>query len=157
MADACLAPKTRKADASKTNVKKIDSRGRRAKKEAIGGAFVDVDKIRSGMPSKLYGRIAKKLGLSRASLAVKLGMAPRTLAARTNKILKPHVAEKASRADKIFSAAQEVFGSVREARIWMNSPQRGLENQSPIDLLDTDVGARHVVEYLSAIKYGNVW
>jgi uncharacterized protein (DUF2384 family) len=39
----------------------------------------------------------------------------------------------------------------------MNTPQRGLEFHKPIEMLDTDVGAWCVRDYLSAIKYGNVW
>jgi putative toxin-antitoxin system antitoxin component (TIGR02293 family) len=144
--------------------KKKKSRASRARdfaasvtKTKIGGALNDVDQIRSGISAVQYEKIAESVGLSGVQLAKKLGIAPRTLATRKLVVLKPRETEKAMRADRILAEAEKVFGSNAEAIIWLNSPQRGLEGQTPIDLLDTDVGAGHVQEYLSAIKYGNVW
>jgi putative toxin-antitoxin system antitoxin component (TIGR02293 family) len=61
------------------------------------------------------------------------------------------------RVEQILDEAESIFGSASQARTWINSPQRGLEFRKPIELLDTDVGAEYVRDYLSAIKYGNVW
>jgi len=48
---------------------------------------------------------------------------------------------------QILDEAKNVFGSKAEARQWMNSPQRGLEFQKPIEMVDTGVGAGCVPEY----------
>ncbi len=37
------------------------------------------------------------------------------------------------------------------------SPAFGLEDQRPIDLLDTEPGGAQVRDYLGAIEYGNYW
>jgi putative toxin-antitoxin system antitoxin component (TIGR02293 family) len=138
--------------------KNLAFRGRRRRK-TIGGAFVDVDQIRSGISVENYGDIAKKIGVSAAHLAVTLDISPRTIASRAEvgEALTPRETEKAMRAKTIMEKAEKVFGSNAEAQIWMNSSQGGLENETPLNLLDTDVGGRHVEDYLSAIECGNVW
>jgi putative toxin-antitoxin system antitoxin component (TIGR02293 family) len=123
----------------------------------IGGALSDVDLIRSGISHEQFHVIAQKIGLSDSQLAFKLGISPRTLASRRGKTLTVPEAEKALRANRIRLDAEDLFGSNKEAIAWLNSPQRGLENQRPVEILDTDVGAEHVQDYLSAIRYGNVW
>ena len=50
-----------------------------------------------------------------------------------------------------------MFGSEEEARRWLTNPAYGLEDQRPIDLLDTEPGAMQVRDYLGAIEYGNYW
>jgi putative toxin-antitoxin system antitoxin component (TIGR02293 family) len=65
--------------------------------------------------------------------------------------------EKTLRTIEIFEQAVEVFGSENAAQDWMTSPAYGLENQTSVDLLDTDIGAAQIKGLLSAIKYGNVW
>ena len=61
------------------------------------------------------------------------------------------------RVEQILNEAEKVFGSANEAKTWIISPQRGLGFYKPLEMLDTDVGAGHVRDFLSAIKYGNVW
>jgi putative toxin-antitoxin system antitoxin component (TIGR02293 family) len=56
-----------------------------------------------------------------------------------------------------FEQAVAVFGSEEEAKRWLTNPAYGLEDQRPIDLLDTEPGAMRVRDYLGAIECGNYW
>jgi putative toxin-antitoxin system antitoxin component (TIGR02293 family) len=112
--------------------------------------------IRGGIPARQFDSTAKLVGLSKKGLAEKLGLSSRTLSTRKES-LSPEESEKTLRTHEIFNEAKEVFGSAEEARAWISAPAYGLNNQKPIDLLDTDAGAQQVKGLLGAIKYGNVW
>ena len=104
--------------------------------------------------------MARQIGLPQAELARKLGLSPRTMAARIaggRKKLNPDETEKVLRIRHVFEHAVRVFGSSKEAREWLLSPAVGLEGQRPIDLLDTEPGGAQVRDYLGAIEYGNYW
>jgi putative toxin-antitoxin system antitoxin component (TIGR02293 family) len=122
--------------------------------------FDRVSVIRKGVSPQLFVRTAKTIGLPHTELAKKLGLAPRTMAARLanpKQKLKPEETEKILRIKEIFEQAVRVFGSKEEARRWLLSPAHGLEGQRPIDLMDTEPGSAQVREYLGAIEYGNYW
>jgi putative toxin-antitoxin system antitoxin component (TIGR02293 family) len=61
-----------------------------------------------------------------------------------------------SRVDSITKIAIDIFESVEAANIWMRQPNRALGEATPIDLLDSDVGAAQVKQVLNAIKTGGV-
>jgi putative toxin-antitoxin system antitoxin component (TIGR02293 family) len=140
---------------------------RQAKIPAVGKAesraglsYADITAIRKGIPPKDFVLMARQIGLSQSELARKLGLSPRTMAARIaggRKKLSPDESEKVLRIRHVFEHALRVFGSVKEAREWLLSPAYGLEGQRPIDLLDTEPGGAQVRDYLGAIEYGNYW
>ena len=115
-----------------------------------------INAIRHGIQADRFDSAADLVGLPKKVLAQKLGLSPRTLGSR-KEILSPEESEKTLRTIEIFEQAVEVFGSESAAQDWMTSPAYGLENQTPVDLLDTDIGAAQIKGLLSAIKYGNVW
>ena len=115
-----------------------------------------INAIRHGIQADRFDSAADLVGLPKKVLAQKLGLSPRTLGSR-KEILSPQESEKTLRTIEIFEQAVEVFGSENAAQDWITSPAYGLENQTPIDLLDTDIGAAQIKGLLSAIKYGNVW
>ena len=49
---------------------------------------------------------------------------------------------------------QEVFESPQTATSWLKRPNRALNGNSPVDLLDTDAGTQQVTELLDRIEYG---
>jgi putative toxin-antitoxin system antitoxin component (TIGR02293 family) len=132
-----------------------------AKAEGSAGmSYAEITTIRKGIPPKDFVLMARQIGLSQAELARKLGLSPRTMAARIaggRKKLNPDESEKVLRIRHVFEHAVRVFGSSKEAREWLMSPALGLEGQRPIDLLDTEPGGAQVRDYLGAIEYGNYW
>ena len=51
------------------------------------------------------------------------------------------------------SQVVEVLGSIDKARVWLKSPNRALGSEMPLDLLDTEIGARQVEEVLLRLNY----
>jgi putative toxin-antitoxin system antitoxin component (TIGR02293 family) len=133
---------------------------KRAKADHGVSIVAQISTIRRGVLSKAFVQTAKRIGLPQAELARKLGLSPRTIAARLaarRSRLNAEESEKIIRIQQIFEQAVRVFGSQEEAREWLRSPAHGLEGQRPIDLLDTEPGSAQVRDYLGAIEYGNYW
>jgi putative toxin-antitoxin system antitoxin component (TIGR02293 family) len=113
-----------------------------------------VETIRKGIPAHAFDQIAGVLGLGKETLARKLNINAQTLRKRKSRVLSPDEAEKSLRVTRIFVSATSVLGSEDEARQWMGDAVMALGGKRPLDLLDTDVGAREVVNLLNCIKWG---
>ena len=62
--------------------------------------------------------------------------------------------DRVARVARIVATAEETFGSRDKASRWLHKPQRGFSGQRPIDLLDTEEGARVVEDRLFRIAHG---
>ncbi len=56
--------------------------------------------------------------------------------------------------NKIVIRATEIFGSREEAVQWLERPALGLDQQRPIDLLQTPAGIKLVEDFLGRLEYG---
>ena len=59
-----------------------------------------------------------------------------------------------ARAARVRVHAIEMIGDEEKAIAWLNTPNRALDGQRPLDLLDTDMGARMVEDIAGRIAYG---
>ena len=87
---------------------------------------------------------AKALGISERSFHRKKGM----------ERLPVNASDRLYRFARIFSFAVEVLGSEDNARQWLRTPHFSLEQQTPLEMLKTDAGAKEVDDILGRIKYG---
>jgi putative toxin-antitoxin system antitoxin component (TIGR02293 family) len=55
---------------------------------------------------------------------------------------------------EILARATEIFGSQAEAERWLEQPALGLDQQRPIDLLQTPAGVKLVEDFLGRLEYG---
>jgi len=62
--------------------------------------------------------------------------------------------ERAYRVASILALAETVMGDRQRALSWLTAPKRSLGNEAPMDLLDTEPGARAVEELLYSIDEG---
>lgn len=51
-------------------------------------------------------------------------------------------------------AASGWLGSLEKARLWLKTPNRALRCERPLDLLDTEIGARQVEDVLLRLNDG---
>lgn len=56
--------------------------------------------------------------------------------------------------DAVLARAQEVLGTLDQAKAWLSSPNRALGGRRPDELLDTDIGAEEVKNLLGRIEHG---
>jgi putative toxin-antitoxin system antitoxin component (TIGR02293 family) len=62
--------------------------------------------------------------------------------------------DKLARLVRVFDHAVKVFQSSERALLWLNSPKHRFDERTPMDMLQTEVGARSVEEFLGQIDYG---
>jgi putative toxin-antitoxin system antitoxin component (TIGR02293 family) len=113
--------------------------------------------IEEGFPSSAIDRLKEDLGITDVLLSTLVGKTPKTLgrmrAARSRR-LSPIVSDRLFRVAKVYARATEVFEDPSSAREWLHSPQIGLNERTPLDLLVTEAGARAVEDLLTRIEHG---
>jgi len=112
--------------------------------------------IRVGLPAQMFEQVASSLGLSTTALAEKLGIARRTLTRKlgSGQPLSKEASEKILRVARVRNLAAQLFKTDEAIAQWMFKPDAALGEAAPIDLLDTDVGAREVEDLLRALAHG---
>lgn len=114
-----------------------------------------VSVIRKGVPSAAVEALTGYLLLSQADLSVALDIPERTLARRKNEgILNRDESAKMVRTARVLERAEEVFEEAGAARVWLKSANTSLSGETPLSLLDTEVGAEIVLDTLGRIEHG---
>jgi putative toxin-antitoxin system antitoxin component (TIGR02293 family) len=85
-----------------------------------------------------------------------VGISDRTLSRRlaNNERLSAEESDRTVRLARIVALAINTLGDSKKASSWLQTPNRALDGQRPLDLLDTDTGAKSVETVLGRIEYG---
>lgn len=111
--------------------------------------------LRKGLPWASFERTMIALDFTLDEISRTLDLAKSTLNRRRKaKILAPQESERLLRVARIGARAKEVLGSRDKAITWLRAPCRALGGDTPLSLLDTDIGAQAVEEELVRIEYG---
>lgn len=111
--------------------------------------------VRKGLPFASVLAVLAQLDLPQAALAKLLSIPTRTLARRqAARWLQPDESDRLYRVARIVTLANSALGTTLAARTWLTSTNRALGGESPLNLLDTEIGARRVEEVLERINYG---
>jgi putative toxin-antitoxin system antitoxin component (TIGR02293 family) len=115
------------------------------------------ERIKRGLPYRALESVRERLRLSVPEAASVLHMPPRTLARRRQtRKLDGDESDRLYRIARVAAQAFAVFSTEDDAATWLRRPNRALNGESPIHLLDTDVGARQVEDVLGRIAHGIV-
>ncbi len=115
------------------------------------------DLIMYGLPRQAAQAVRSRLNLTEQEFAHSLGVSPKTLQRQAKaavKRLNPTQGDRLYRLARIVAFAEEVLEDPERAHQWLQDPQRGLGNRRPIDLLQSEAGAREVEDLLGRIEYG---
>ena len=116
--------------------------------------------IRKGIPFKVVEDIKERLKLADEEIAEILGMSVRTLSRRRHIKDKEDARLNAIESDrlfrlvKIFALAQDVLEDKEQAIKWLHSRQFGLGKRIPLEVIQTEVGAREAEDLLMRIEHG---
>lgn len=129
-------------------------------RKVLGKAIKNVDDlanlVRKGLPASSLPALAQKLHVGNGVLSRKLGIPQRTLTRRLSQasLLTPAESDRTVRMARVYANAVEMIGDEEKAVGWLSTPNRALGGEKPLDLLDTDMGARMVEDILGRIAYG---
>ena len=132
------------------------SRGSRSLGIRHGNSLQIVRLVRAGFPFSRLARFQKSTTLSWEKIAHLVAIPQRTLTRRqTEGRLQPEESDRLWRASTVFDKTVDLFeGDVAQARRWLESPQRGLGGEIPLDLASTDAGAREVENLIGRLEHG---
>ena len=111
--------------------------------------------IREGLPFTSLEAVMEQFGLKREEVSWALDLPLRTLARRKQeRRLSPGESDRLFRVVRIAVQAAEILGGREEASRWLHASNRALGGQTPLELLDTDLGSRQVEDVLGRIEHG---
>jgi len=113
--------------------------------------------IREGFPPRVVEQVMRASGLTLKELASALDLSPRSLQRRrSGGRLARYESDRLYRLARIVVLADEFLGDHEKAIRWLKRPNRALGGASPVEALDTELGARQVENILGRIAYGGV-
>ena len=120
----------------------------------INTQFDLIRAVRAGLPVNTVHALMQSGRLSRAE--TDRVVLPRKTLAHRERIgtLTTDQSDRLMRVARIFAVAEEVFGTRDKAHQWLRRPTRVLADEVPLDLLDTEEGAREVEIILGRIAHG---
>jgi len=115
-----------------------------------------LQRIEKGFSYQAVVRLHKASGLPVGSIAQLVRIPQRTLMRRKAQgRLRPEESERLLRVSGVFEKALDLFeGNADRARQWLTTPSKELENQSPLHLARTEVGAREVEDLIGRLEHG---
>ena len=129
--------------------------GRKVLKEPAGHYGALIGHVRSGLPYAAVEAVAARFEIPKDDLLRVLHLPLRTLARRKKeRMLRADESDRLLRLGRIAAMAEQVLGTPEKAAAWLRDPNRALGGPSPLDRLDTDLGARQVEQILGRIAHG---
>jgi putative toxin-antitoxin system antitoxin component (TIGR02293 family) len=126
---------------------------------AVGRAIdneVDLlEAVRRGLPAAVLGAL-ERAGMTREEverLVVRSSPDGRQGYDRRRE-LTPEESDRVVRCARVLACAEDVFGSAERARDWLRRPKPVLNGRAPMDVLDSEVGARVVEDLLQGVAHG---
>lgn len=121
---------------------------------------IDFDRlIKTGIPFKGALRVKEKLHLTNREIANTLGMSESKWIRKGRKPsgrLSSIESDRLYRFARLLALATDVFEDEDRAVEWLRRPQFGLGDGIPLDLINTEAGAREVESLLLQIEHGVV-
>jgi putative toxin-antitoxin system antitoxin component (TIGR02293 family) len=110
--------------------------------------------VRKGLATTEVRVFILQSGLNPKSVMTVAGISPRTLERRSGATLSSNQSDRVARVMRILGLASEVIGDEERGRDWIQSPNRSLNGEVPLELLDTDAGTRLVEDVLGRLSDG---
>jgi putative toxin-antitoxin system antitoxin component (TIGR02293 family) len=112
--------------------------------------------VRSGLTYRALDRFARETELPLSTLGELIQIPSRTLVRRKSEgRLQPEESDRLLRVSRIFGLAIDLFEGDRVGALhWLSSAQRALGNETPMALMQTDVGVREVENLIGRLEHG---
>lgn len=117
-----------------------------------------IQQVKKGLDSALFCGAIRHFAITKSELGKILGMSSATIYRKSKAGTKLDIlaSERLARIAILEKQAAEVFGSAELALAWLKSPNLLLEQQPPLQLLDTEIGCDLVRRVFMSIAYAGV-
>jgi len=118
-----------------------------------------LDRIRDGIPLVEFEKLATKLGLTQEEFGRKIGISVPTLSRRkrADTPLDSEHSDRLLRFQRLFEQTVALFdGNEIHAQGWLRTAEPALGNLKPIEVAETEAGAREVEKVLGRLEYGEL-
>ncbi|MDQ6700884.1 MAG: DUF2384 domain-containing protein [Acidobacteriota bacterium] len=113
--------------------------------------------IREGFPQSVIEEVMHAADLTLKQLAATLDLSPRSLQRRRGQgRLATYESDRVYRLARIIALAKHYLGDNDTAMRWLKRPNRALGGSVPLEMIDTEPGARQVENVLGRIAYGGI-
>ncbi|MBD0255201.1 MAG: DUF2384 domain-containing protein [Cytophagales bacterium] len=128
-----------------------------ANRLGINDLFTLVTTALEGIDAGFVGKVAKNLLIQQEEIAQILHLSSKTLRNYEieHKKLNPTTSEQVLKLQLMAEKGKEVFGDPQAFLRWLRKPAYGLEDQIPMNLLQTSGGIDLIIEELDRIAYGD--
>ena len=115
-----------------------------------------IQRVERGFSYSAFENLLGLLHLTSTQLANLLQIPRRTLTRRKRAgRFAPDESERMLRLSRVLDAAVELFEGDRESAVrWLQSPNRALNGETPLDMSRTEIGAREVENLIGRLEYG---
>ena len=111
--------------------------------------------IRRGLPFHAFEAVTTNYGLPKPAVSHVLRVPERTLMRRKHRArFLADESDRLVRVARIAALAEDVLGQRDKAGRWLQKPNRALGGATPLEHLDTELGARQVEQILGRIGHG---
>jgi putative toxin-antitoxin system antitoxin component (TIGR02293 family) len=111
--------------------------------------------VSQGLPKRALERLSARLYEDRGiANAYKFKVVPQATWKRRSKRLSVAESEKTERLARVLAMAEYVWDDRGKAREWMSKPHRELNNETPLEVARTELGARRVEDLLDKLYFG---
>ncbi|MCR9155084.1 MAG: DUF2384 domain-containing protein [Bacteroidetes bacterium] len=118
-------------------------------------AFSYISIIKNGIRSKSVNSFIKHSGLSKKQVSRIIHISERSLQRYPpDKIIDSPSSERLIDLSRLFYQGIKVFNEKEKFITWLNRPNRALDNQLPLELVETNMGINLVFDELLKIEHG---
>ncbi|MGH8496778.1 MAG: type II RES/Xre toxin-antitoxin system antitoxin [Gammaproteobacteria bacterium] len=111
--------------------------------------------VRDGLPAKTVDAVMDAYGVSQETVVKLLGVSESTLRRRRESGRLTSVeSDRLYRLASAGASAEKALGSRERAVNWLHSPNRALEGETPLSMLDTDIGYQRIRDILGRLEHG---
>ncbi len=124
--------------------------------KALAGGFDLIERVKQGLAFTELERFHRESHLPMEGILKVVGLPPRTLARRKAAgRLNSQESERLVRLQRLVELALELFdGRSESVAQWMTGEVRGLGYRRPIELAETELGAREVEHMIGRLEHG---
>ena len=120
------------------------------------GTIELVESIEKGFSFSTFERIVKEYSFAIQDLATTIGISQRTLTRRkVEKKLSKFESDRLVSVARMLTQATELFENDKVKTLrWLNSPNRGLGERTPLQMAQTETGLREVENLIGRLENG---